>query len=192
MSKGVPSGQRKAHMASTMVDYQSQLDVMSRAARARLSGIVCTIGPVSRDPDFLFDMMEAGMNIARMNFSHGTHEYHGKTIANCRQANEKFMAEKGYGIPLAIALDTKGPEIRTGVLEGDDGRKEIFLEAGDAIKVTTDDAYREKCSAETLWVDYKNIAKVLTPGKRMFIDDGLISVVVKEIGNHFDCFYYLL
>ena len=79
----VPAGQRKAHQAGTMVDYLSNLDVMSRAARVRLSGIVCTIGPVSRDPDFLYEMMEAGMNIARMNFSHGTHEYHGQTIGKC-------------------------------------------------------------------------------------------------------------
>ena len=123
------------------------------------------------------------MNVARMNFSHGTHEYHGQTIANCRKANEKFIADKGLGIPLAIALDTKGPEIRTGVLEGDDGRKEVQLEAGAVIKIVTDDAYREKCSQDNLWVDYKNITKVLTPGKRIFIDDGLISVVAKEIGN---------
>merc|ERR1719414_1224951 len=158
---------------------------MSRAARVRLSGIVCTIGPVSRDPDFLYEMMEAGMNIARMNFSHGTHEYHGQTIANCRTAAAKYAADKGYGIPLAIALDTKGPEIRTGILEGDDGRKELALEAGAAIKIVTDDALREKCTKDTLWVDYKNITKVLTPGKRIFIDDGLISVVAKEIGPEF-------
>ena len=166
-----------------MVDYLSNLDVMSRAARVRLSGIVCTIGPVSRDPDFLYEMMEAGMNIARMNFSHGTHEYHGQTIANCRIAASKYAADKGYGIPLAIALDTKGPEIRTGILEGDDGRKELALEAGSTIKIVTDDAFREKCTKDTLWVDYKNIPKVLTPGKRIFIDDGLISVVAKEIGK---------
>ena len=175
--------QIKAHQSGTMVDYLSNLDVMSRAARVRLSGIVCTIGPVSRDPEFLYDMMEAGMNIARMNFSHGTHEYHGQTIANCRVAAAKYAKDKGYGIPLAIALDTKGPEIRTGILEGDDGRKELALEAGAAIKIVTDDSLREKCTKDTLWVDYKNITKVLTPGKRIFIDDGLISVVAKEIGK---------
>ena len=174
-----------------MVDYLSNLDVMSRAARVRLSGIVCTIGPVSRDPDFLYEMMEAGMNIARMNFSHGTHEYHGQTIANCRIAAAKYASDKGYGIPLAIALDTKGPEIRTGILEGDDGRKELALEAGSTIKIVTDDAFREKCTKDTLWVDYKNIPKVLTPGKRIFIDDGLISVVAKEIGK-FLSFYMQL
>ena len=166
-----------------MTQYLSELDVMSRAARIRLSGIVCTIGPVSRDPDFLYDMIESGMNIARMNFSHGTHEYHGKTIENCRKAAEKFAQDKGYGIPLAIALDTKGPEIRTGILEGDDGRKEVTLEAGNSIIITTDDSFKEKSTGEKVWVDYKNINKVLSPGKRIFIDNGLISVVVKEIGK---------
>merc|ERR1712156_369062 len=184
-AKDVLPGQRKAQLASTMVDYVSELDVMSRAARVRLSGVVCTIGPVSRDPEFLYDMMEAGMNIARMNFSHGTHEYHKQTIMNCRVANEKYKEDKGFGIPLAIALDTKGPEIRTGILEGDDGRKEVTLETGAAIKITTDDAFKEKCSKEVLWVDYKNITKVMRPGKRLFIDDGLISVVAKEIGEDF-------
>merc|ERR1719264_1108514 len=163
----------------------SELDVLSRAARVRLSGIVCTIGPVSRDPEFLYDMMEAGMNIARMNFSHGDHKYHKETILNCRVANDKYTADKGFGIPLAIALDTKGPEIRTGKLEGDTGKLEVTLETGAAIKITTDDAFMEKCTKDILWVDYKNINKVLKPGKRMYIDDGLISVVAKEIGDNF-------
>merc|ERR1719460_3036226 len=163
----------------------SELDVLSRAARVRLSGIVCTIGPVSRDPEFLYDMMEAGMNIARMNFSRGDHKCHKETILNCRVANDKYTADKGFGIPLAIALDTKGPEIRTGKLEGDTGKLEVTLETGAAIKITTDDAFMEKCTKDILWVDYKNINKVLKPGKRMYIDDGLISVVAKEIGDNF-------
>merc|ERR1712223_831644 len=184
-SKDVLPDQRKAASASTMVDYMSELDVLSRAARVRLSGVVCTIGPVSRDPEFLYDMMEAGMNIARMNFSHGTHEYHKQTIMNCRVANEKYKEDKGFGIPLAIALDTKGPEIRTGILEGDDGRKEVTLETGAAIRITTDDAFKEKCSKDVLWVDYKNINKVIKPGKRIFIDDGLISVRATEVGEDY-------
>ena len=82
---------------------------------------------------------------------------------------------------VAIALDTKGPEIRTGLLEGDDGRKEITLKAGAAIKITTNDEIKEECTADVLWTDYKNITKVVVPGKRLFLDDGLISVVSKEI-----------
>ena len=73
---------------------------------------------MSRDVDFLVDMIDTGMNVARMNFSHGTHEYHSQTIANCRKAAKKYQEEKGLDPSLAIALDTKGPEIRTGILEG--------------------------------------------------------------------------
>jgi len=178
----VPAEQRKATKSATTVDYLSGLDILSRGASVRLSGIVCTIGPASKATDFLVQMIDTGMNVARMNFSHGSYEYHGDTIANCRAAAVKYAEERGYHPSLAIALDTKGPEIRTGFLEGDDGRLELTLEKGASIKITTDDAFKEKCTKETLWVDYKNIPKVLTPGKRIFIDDGLISVVAKEMG----------
>merc|ERR1711899_143834 len=178
----VSAEQRKATKSATTVDYLSGLDILSRGASVRLSGIVCTIGPASKATDFLVQMIDTGMNVARMNFSHGSYEYHGDTIANCRAAAVKYAEERGYHPSLAIALDTKGPEIRTGFLEGDDGRLELTLEKGASIKITTDDAFKEKCTKETLWVDYKNIPKVLTPGKRIFIDDGLISVVAKEIG----------
>merc|ERR1712226_571001 len=178
----VPAEQTKATTSATTVDYLSGLDILSRGAAVRLSGIVCTIGPASKATDFLVQMIDTGMNVARMNFSHGSYEYHGDTIANCRAAAVKYAEERGYHPSLAIALDTKGPEIRTGFLEGDDGRLELTLETGASIKITTDDAFKEKCTKEILWVDYKNIPKVLTPGKRIFIDDGLISVVAKEMG----------
>lgn len=178
----VPSGQAGAQDASTTTEYISRLQILSKADKIRLSGIVCTIGPVTKSPETLVNMIEAGMNIARMNFSHGSHEYHASTIANCREAAKRYKEEKGFDASLAIALDTKGPEIRTGLLEGDDGRKELILEAGDTIKLTTDDAFKEKCTKEVLWLDYKNITKVITPGKRIFIDDGLISVKALEIG----------
>jgi len=178
----VPTGQAEAQGASTTVEYMSRLQILSKADKIRLSGIVCTIGPVSKAPDFLVKMIDAGMNVARMNFSHGSHEYHASTIANCREAAKKYKEEKGFDPSLAIALDTKGPEIRTGLLEGDDGRKELIFEAGDTLKLTTDDAFKEKCTKEVVWLDYKNITKVLQPGKRIYIDDGLISVKALEIG----------
>merc|ERR1719369_702400 len=135
----------------------------SASNKMRLSGVVCTIGPVSRAPEVLLELME-----------------------NVRIANKMYKEKHGVDPNVAIALDTKGPEIRTGLLEGDDGRKEITLKAGATIKITTNDEYKEKCTADVLWLDYKNITKVVVPGKRLFIDDGLISVVCKEIGDdHF-------
>jgi len=180
----IPAAQAKAREAGTMVEYLSSLRILSRTSHIRLSGIVCTIGPVSRAPDFLFKMIDSGMNVARMNFSHGSHEYHAQTIANCREAALKYRSEKGFDPSLAIALDTKGPEIRTGLLEGDDGRKEIVWEAGDIVKLTTDEDFKEKCTKEVVYVDYKNITKVMQPGKRIFIDDGLISIKANEIGDN--------
>lgn len=181
----IPAAQAKARESGTMVEYLSSLRILSRTSHIRLSGIVCTIGPVSRAPDFLFKMIDSGMNVARMNFSHGTHEYHAQTIANCREAALKYRSEKGFDPSLAIALDTKGPEIRTGLLEGDDGRKEIVWEAGDIVKLTTDEEFKEKCTKEIVYLDYKNITNVMQPGKRIFIDDGLISIKANEIGDNF-------
>jgi len=182
----VAPGQEKARQSNTNIEYTSSLNMYSTANKMRLSGIVCTIGPVSRSPECLLELIENGMNVARMNFSHGSHEYHGETMANVRKANQMYKEKHGVDPSVAIALDTKGPEIRTGLLEGDDGRKEITLKAGNTIKITTDEEYKEKCTADCLWVDYKNISKVISPGKRLFIDDGLISVVCKEIAeDHF-------
>lgn len=170
--------------ANTRVDFMASLDIDSEPFAKRLSGIICTIGPVTRSVDKLVKLMKEGMNIARMNFSHGTHEYHGETIDNVRKAVEVYSAELGRPHTVAIALDTKGPEIRTGLIAGD-GSGEVELITGGQIKLTTDPAFYEKCSAELLYLDYVNIVKVVKPGSRVFIDDGLISVAVKEVGSDY-------
>merc|ERR1712112_779233 len=181
----IGSHQERAKEQATQCEFVSNLNMYSTSNRMRLSGIVCTIGPVSRDPKVLLELIENGMNIARMNFSHGSHEYHAQTMENVRIAARMYKEKHGVDPCVAIALDTKGPEIRTGLLEGDDGRKEITLKAGATIKITTDDEFKEKCTEDVLWLDYKNITKVVVPGKRLFIDDGLISVICKEVGDDF-------
>lgn len=80
--------------------------------------ILSPTGPASKDPAMLERMIDNGMNVARLNFSHGSYEYHGETIDNIRKAVENYSKKQGIIHPLAIALDTKGPEIRTGLLEG--------------------------------------------------------------------------
>ncbi|KAK2713577.1 hypothetical protein QYM36_009454 [Artemia franciscana] len=165
----------------THIEHLCGLNFQQKPHVVRLSGIVCTIGPASAKVDLLEEMIETGMNIARLNFSHGSYEYHANTIRCVREAISNLEKRINMTVPVAIALDTKGPEIRTGLLQGG-ASAEVELHKGEEIKLTTNKDFAEKCSAQVLYVDYGNITKVVKVGSKVYIDDGLISVVVKEIG----------
>ena len=120
-------------------------------------------------------LRKAGLNIVRMNFSHGTYDYHQSVIDNAR-ASEKQLR----GRPLAIALDTKGPEIRTGNTVGD---QDIKISAGHELNITTDDKYAAASDDKNMYVDYKNITKVIEKGKIVYVDDGILSFEVLEVTN---------
>jgi len=130
--------------------------------------IICTIGPASEDRETLGKMIDEGMDVCRLNFSHGTHEEHRKRIDTIKEVRRQKDA------PIAILLDLRGPEIRTGDFE----KKDIMLEVGQTFTITMDDVVgtKERCT-----VTYKRLAKDISVGDRILIDDGLIELSVKKL-----------
>ncbi|XP_054439281.1 pyruvate kinase PKM-like [Pteronotus mesoamericanus] len=180
----IQTQQLHAAMADTFPEHVCRLDIDSPPITARNTGIICTIGPASRSVEMLKEMIKSGMNVARLNFSHGTHEYHAETIKNVRAATESFASDPILYRPVTVALDTKGPEIRTGLIKGS-GTAELELKKGATLKITLGDAYMEKCDESILWLDYKNICRVAEVGSKIHVDDGLISLRVKGKGADF-------
>ncbi|CAF2750967.1 unnamed protein product [Rotaria sp. Silwood2] len=175
-----------AETAVNALEQRTLLDVDSEPWNTRHTSIICTLGPASESVPMLLKMIQAGMNIARLNFSHGSHEYHQTSVDNVRAA-ERLTLENGRMRTVAIALDTKGPEIRTGVL-ADGVNSELNLQIGMTVRLTTDESFADKSTIDNLYVDYKNIPHVVKTGNRVFIDDGLISLVAKKIGeNYIEC-----
>lgn len=132
--------------------------------------IVCTIGPKTESVEILKELLNRGMNVMRLNFSHGDYEEHGNRIKNFRQA----MSETG--IRGAILLDTKGPEIRTIALEN---KKDVSIQAGQKFTFTTDKSFIG--NKDKVAVTYENFAKDLKVGDTVLVDDGLLELEVEKI-----------
>ncbi len=135
----------------------------------RKTKIICTIGPASDSEETLIRMCRAGMNVARLNFSHGTHEEHREKFALIKRVREKL------GLPIAIMLDTKGPEYRIGTFKD----KKITLKEGDKFIFTTEDIVGDESRVS---VSYKNLVEELTVGDRILLNNGLIIFEVRELG----------
>ncbi|MDN4493668.1 pyruvate kinase [Ureibacillus aquaedulcis] len=131
----------------------------------RKTKIVCTIGPASESSEMLTKLMEAGMNVARLNFSHGNHEEHAVRIATIREVAQKLNKTVG------ILLDTKGPEIRTHTMENG----ELHLQQGQVIDISmTEVVGNENCFSVT----YENLIEDVDQNDRILLDDGLIELRV--------------
>ena len=133
----------------------------------RKTKIVCTIGPASRDRETLREMLLAGMNVARLNFSHGSHEEHRETINRFRSVRDEL------DLAAAVLLDTKGPEIRIKNFE----KGSEILDDGQAFTITTEDVPGTK---EIVSVNYKDFPQELRPGNLVLINDGKIVIKVDE------------
>ena len=141
----------------------------------RKTKIICTIGPACENEETLTEMCRAGMNVARLNFSHGTHEDHLSKIRLIRSVREKL------DLPIAIMLDTKGPEYRIKTFEN--GR--ISLKDGDTFILTSDDIVGNETRVS---VTYSNLTNELHPDDTVLINNGLVVLKVREIaGNNVVC-----
>ena len=134
----------------------------------RKTKIVCTLGPASDDPEVLRALLRNGTNVIRLNFSHGDHEEHGKRIAMVKQIREEM------GLPVAILMDTKGPEIRIG--EFKNGK--VTLVEGQEFVLTTKEIEGDE---NRVTVHFKEITKDVNVGTTILIDDGLVALIVESI-----------
>ena len=141
----------------------------------RKTKIVATIGPATNDVEAIKRLIRAGMNTARINFSHGTYESHGETVGKLKAAREEL------GAPVALMLDTKGPEIRTKTF----GTGSVSLKKGQDFVLTTEDVVGDESRVS---ITYDDLADDLAVGSRILFDDGLIEMrVVKINGGDIQC-----
>ena len=137
----------------------------------RKTKIICTIGPASQNEEVLTQMCLAGMNVARLNFSHGTHEEQIKKIELVKNVREKL------DLPIAIMLDTKGPEYRIRTFKN----KKVFLNDGDTFRFTTDEVEGDETVVS---VSYKNLHNELVAGDKILLANGLLVFEVTAVeGN---------
>ena len=127
----------------------------------RRTKIICTIGPSSQDEDMLRKIIEAGMNVARFNFSHGDHEEHGMKLERVRRISREL------NLPVAVLLDTRGPEIR--LRDFENGKEQ--LKAGQKFTLTTEEIMGTN---ERATITYKSLPGDVKPGDSILLDDGCL------------------
>jgi len=149
--------------------------------KKRKTKIVCSMGPSSSDESVIRELILAGMNVARLNFSHGDKNTHRASVESVRRISSEL------GIPVALLLDTKGPEIRTGIVQNDG---KVTINKGDQIIVTTDDCFTtaaENGQPARISLSWKEMATRLQCGHRILVADGLLELEVTDIIGGIKC-----
>lgn len=137
----------------------------------RKTKVICTLGPAVSNAEMIRKLIETGMNAARFNFSHGTHESHLAQLNMLKHVRDEMC------VPVATILDTKGPEIRIKSFE----QYPVQLERGQTFTLTTDEIVG---NAERVSVTYTNLHNEVGPGCRILVDDGLIELLVEKVEGH--------
>lgn len=152
------------------------VDVGAHGANVRRAKIICTVGPSCNSELALRDLMRLGMDVARLNFSHGTHEEHGRVIERLRRAAEK------EGRTICILQDLQGPKIRTGELKG---HTHVTLKAGSKVTITPREI---EGTAALISTTFRGLPKEVGSGARILLSDGLIELRVRHVrGNDVEC-----
>ncbi len=145
--------------------------ILRKVISMRKTKIICTVGPSTDKPKILENMMRAGMNVARFNFSHGDYQIHETRFQEVVAARQKL------GLPVATMLDTKGPEIRLGIFKD---HKPVEIASGDEYTLTTRDV---PCDNKIASVSFAELPRDVTVGTQILINDGLVSMTVKKISG---------
>ena len=140
---------------------------MESVSTMRKTKIVCTIGPASQSPEMLARLMRAGMDVARINMSHGSYDFHAQNIANIR------AAALAQGRAVAILVDLQGPKLRVGQMPPEG----VLLQSGHSVTLTTEAV---TATPELVPVQFKRLPSAVEPGDRVMLDDGLLDLVVES------------
>jgi pyruvate kinase len=164
---GKKAGTRKVEAGTQPANSAAQ--PYEGAAAARRAKIICTIGPACNTEAAMRDLLRLGMDVARLNFSHGTHEDHANNITRLRRAAER------EGRTICILQDLQGPKIRTGLLHG---HEPVPLKTGSVVTITPDDVLG---TATRISTTFTGLAREMSPGARILLSDGLIELRVRSV-----------
>lgn len=151
-----------------MSSIKSKYKIQNNTLAKRRAKIVATIGPATKDPENLKKAIQAGLNVARLNFSHGTHADHLSVIQHLRQISKNLKA------PVTILQDLQGPKVRVGLFE----KGFITLNSNDIVKVTIEETLGKDGLIPS---DFKELCMAVQPGNHILLDDGLIELEVLEV-----------